>query len=262
MRSLNNVLFTAVQALFNETLYPKCPDMRRPGYTPAPDQPDSEQGEYNIPPDDDEFGGNEGGPLPPYGPAGGPRPQLPPWQPPQSGYPPLPPSPPNHPTPPLSSSLPSPVHSRAPSLSPWHSPAPSSDYDHNWFNSKDEQREFLREQAIWRQGVEKKKVEEAVKYHNAGGNEPLEYNIEGNIIPYLWNRLQTNPVAVPQEGPSGLQPRRSGCARQPVICPDNIYGNQDLLDFETFKAKRLTVFTKVFVVKEVLQECGGRTLYN
>jgi hypothetical protein len=27
MRSPNNVLFTAVQALFNKTLYPKCPDM-------------------------------------------------------------------------------------------------------------------------------------------------------------------------------------------------------------------------------------------
>jgi hypothetical protein len=85
MRSPNNVLFTAVQALFNETLYLKCPDMRCPGYTPAPDQPDGEQCEYNIPLDDDEFGGNGGGPLPLYGPAGGPRPQLPPWQPPQSG---------------------------------------------------------------------------------------------------------------------------------------------------------------------------------
>ena len=27
MRGPNNVLFTAVQALFNETLFPKCPDM-------------------------------------------------------------------------------------------------------------------------------------------------------------------------------------------------------------------------------------------
>jgi hypothetical protein len=105
MRSLNNVLFTAVQALFNETLYPKCLDMHCPGYTPAPDQPDGEQGEYNIPLDDDDFGGNGGGPLLLYGPAGGPRSQLPPWQPPQSGYLPLPPSLPNHPTPPISSSL-------------------------------------------------------------------------------------------------------------------------------------------------------------
>jgi hypothetical protein len=177
MRSPNNVLFTAVQALFDKTLYPKCPDMHCLEYTPAPDQPDGEQGEYNIPPDDDEFGGNGGGPLPPYGPARGPRLQLPPWQPPQSGYPLLSPSPPNHPTPPISSSLPSPVHSCAPSPSPMHSPAQSSDYDHDWFNSKQEQWEYVREQAIWKQGIEKKKAEEAIKYHNAGGTEPLDYDI-------------------------------------------------------------------------------------
>jgi hypothetical protein len=85
MRSPNNVLFTAIQALFDKTLYLKCPDMRRPGYTPAPDQPDGKQGEYNIPPDDDEYDGNGGGPLPYIGPGGGPGPhlplQLPPWQP-------------------------------------------------------------------------------------------------------------------------------------------------------------------------------------
>jgi hypothetical protein len=33
--------------------------------------------------------------------------------------------------------------------------------------------------------MEKKKAEEAIKYHNAGGNEPLDYDIEGNILPYL-----------------------------------------------------------------------------
>jgi hypothetical protein len=150
--------------------------MRHPGYTPAADQPDGKQGEYNIPPDDGEFGGNGGGPLPPYGPAGGPSLQLPPWQP-QSGYPPLPPSPPNHPTPSISSSLPSLVRSHAPSLSPRHSPAPSSDYDHDWFNSKQEQWEYFRKQAIWRRGIEEKKVEEAIKYHNAGSTEPLDYDI-------------------------------------------------------------------------------------
>jgi hypothetical protein len=102
MRSPNNVLITAVQALFDETLYPKCPDMCCLGYTPALDPPVGEQGEYNISPDDDEFGRNGGGPLPLFGPAGGPGPQLPPWQPPQSRYLPLPPSLPNHPSPSLS----------------------------------------------------------------------------------------------------------------------------------------------------------------
>ena len=35
MRGPNNVLFMAVQALFDETLFPKCPDMCHPGYTPV-----------------------------------------------------------------------------------------------------------------------------------------------------------------------------------------------------------------------------------
>jgi Reverse transcriptase (RNA-dependent DNA polymerase) len=56
--------------------------------------------------------------------------------------------------------------------------------------------------------------------------------MEGNILLYLWNRLQTDPVAQPQEGPSGLQPRCSSCARQPVVCPDNIYGNQNPIESE------------------------------
>jgi hypothetical protein len=242
MRSPNNVLFTAVQALFNETLYLKCPDMHHPGYTPAPDLPVGKQSEYNIPPDDDEFGGNGGGPFFLMGPTGGPGPQLPPWQPPQSRYPPLPPSLPNHPTPPVSSGLPSPVRSRAPSLSPWHSPALSSDYDHDWFNSKDKQREYFRKQAIWRQGMEKKKAKEAVKYHNAGGNKPLEYDIEENILPYLWNRLQTDLVAQPQEGPSGLQ--HSGHVRQPVIRPNNIYGNQNPIESEQMSNQGLQRLTE------------------
>jgi hypothetical protein len=44
--------------------------------------------------------------------------------------------------------------------------------------------------------------------------------------------LQPDPVAQPQEGPSGLQPRRSGHARQPVVHPDNIYGNQNSIESE------------------------------
>jgi hypothetical protein len=124
------------------------------------------------------------------------------------------------------------VRSRAPSPSPWHSPAPSSDYDHDFFFSAEDQREYFRKQAIWRQGIEKKKAKEAIKYHNAGGNEPLDYDTEGNLLPYLWYRLQTDPAAPPQEGPSGSQPRRSGCARQPAVHPNNIYGNQNPIESE------------------------------
>ena len=63
MRGLDNVLFTAVQALFDETLFPKCPDMHHPGYPPVAPPVDA-QGEYNIPLDDDENGGYGGVDLP------------------------------------------------------------------------------------------------------------------------------------------------------------------------------------------------------
>ena len=54
-RGPNNVLFIAVQALFDETLFLKCLDMRCPGYTPV--APVNAQGEYNIPLEDNENGG-------------------------------------------------------------------------------------------------------------------------------------------------------------------------------------------------------------
>jgi hypothetical protein len=75
MRSPNNVVFTAIQALFDETLFPKCPSMRRLGYTPVGLPSDDLQGEHNRPPDNENE--DHGGGLPPlpYGPAG----QVP-WQ--------------------------------------------------------------------------------------------------------------------------------------------------------------------------------------
>ena len=90
MRGLNNVLFTAVQALFYETLFLKCPDMCCPRYTHVPPPVDA-QGEYNIPPDDNENeddGGADLYPAPPgrYVPYQAPlppaRPQGPPVSPP------------------------------------------------------------------------------------------------------------------------------------------------------------------------------------
>ena len=86
MRSPNNIVFTAIQALFDEMLFPKCPNMCRLGYTPVGLTPDDHQGEHNIPPDDENE--DHGGDFPqiPYQP----RP-LPP-QPPAQYYPPVPPS--------------------------------------------------------------------------------------------------------------------------------------------------------------------------
>jgi hypothetical protein len=245
MRSPNNVLFTAVQAVFNETLYPKCPDMRHLEYTPAPDLSVGEQGEYSIPPDDDEFGGNGGGPFFLIGPAGGPRPQFPPWQPPQQGYPPLPPSPPNHP-------IPSPSQSRSRSIlsyqdppKPVYSCAPSPeplDYDPDWayFEQKAFEEELTRNRPVRSQSQEDQeyywRLAEAFKQstglEKGRSDDPW---VEGFMetyrpnLPYKW---KLSPPAQPQEGLSGSQPRRSGHARQPVVRPDNIYGNQNPIESE------------------------------
>jgi hypothetical protein len=234
MRSPNNVVFTAIQALFDETLFPKCPTMRSLDYTPVGLPPDDLQGKHNGPPDDES--GEYGGGLPPIpvGPAGSQvpwqpmQPQQPPMFPP--AYPPLPPSLSSR-----SSGLPSPVRSGAPSLSPRHSPAQSSDYDHDFFFSKEDQQEYFRKQDIWRQSMEKKKTEEAFQYYSASGNESLDYDVEGNIRPYLWYRLQEQQgmqnipqvPPQPQKEPLGSQPRCSGRERRPVVCPDNVYGSQN-----------------------------------
>jgi hypothetical protein len=63
MRSPDNVVFTAIQALFDKTLFLKCPTMCRLGYTPVGLPPDDLQDEHNGPPDNE----NEdyGGGLPP-----------------------------------------------------------------------------------------------------------------------------------------------------------------------------------------------------
>jgi hypothetical protein len=83
-----------------------------------------------------------------------------------------------------------------------------------------------------------KKAEEAMRYYQAGGTKRPDYDTEGNILPYQWywlqeqQSLQNNPAAQPQESPSGSQPKRSGRVRQPVVRPDNIYGNQNPIESE------------------------------
>jgi Reverse transcriptase (RNA-dependent DNA polymerase) len=48
------------------------------------------------------------------------------------------------------------------------------------------------------------------------------FDERGVKIPYV---PQLPPQ--PQEGSSGLQPRRSGCERRPVVCPDNVYESRN-----------------------------------
>ena len=62
MKSPNNIVFTTIQALFDETLFPKCPNMHQPGFTPVGITLIDLQGEHNIPPDNENE--DHGGGLP------------------------------------------------------------------------------------------------------------------------------------------------------------------------------------------------------
>ena len=130
------MLFTAVQALFNETLFPKCPDMHHPGYTPV--APVNAQGEYNIHPEDNENGDDGGAPFVPAPPGRFVLPQAPPPGPsPKNqgkGWNPNPPVPPK-PTPPG----PTPSESESDDFYVPKTPSPRSpsrdlDSSHRFFN--------------------------------------------------------------------------------------------------------------------------------
>jgi hypothetical protein len=248
MRSPNNIVFTAIQALFDETLFPKCPNMRRPGYTPVDLPPDDLHGEHNGPPDDEneDYGG--GLPPIPVGPAGGQvpwqhmQPQQPPMQPPQQQqYPAYPPLPPSHPSTRSSSPLSythSPPHrvlTPAPSPPPRY---PSPDYDRNFFNSYQEYLDWLEQRNAYRpptpesEEVRQRKVRETLKHWGYGQHEghikpPVDYTDDGYIIPPVEQIPVPQLPPQPQEGPSGSQPRRSGRERRPVVRPDNVYGSRN-----------------------------------
>ena len=136
MRGPNNVLFTAVQALFDETLFPKCPDMRHPRYTPVTPPVDA-RGEYNIPPEDNENGGHEGAPFVPAPPARGVPYQAPPGPPPPKnqgkGWNPAPPVPtkPTRPDPTSSSES---DDFYVPKTPPPRLPCADPDSSHEFFN--------------------------------------------------------------------------------------------------------------------------------
>jgi hypothetical protein len=106
VRNTNNVVFTAIQALFDKTLFPKCSNMCRLGYTPVGLPPDDLQGEHNGPPNNENEDYEGGLPPLPYGLAGQvpwqhmqpPQPPQPPVQSPPQYYPPLPSTPSSRPS--------------------------------------------------------------------------------------------------------------------------------------------------------------------
>ena len=266
MRGPNNVLFTAVQALFDEILFPKCPDMHRPRYTPV--APVNAQGEYNIPPEDNENGDDGGAPFEPAPPG---RPV--PYQAPPPG-----PLPKNqgkgwNPDPPVSPELtppgltPSELESDDFYVPKTPSPrTPSRDPDslHGFFNPNP----GPRDDPLY--------DEKLVTYRNPDGsplNIQYNYTRHGRQLSWDWHNptaeCRFNPAAPAQEWyhwagcpnldnavfeeflqmdqgphqtlPTPAAPRQllnlvvnplqcSGQQRQPVTQPDNVYGDEAPID--------------------------------
>jgi hypothetical protein len=204
MRSPNNIVFTAIQALFDETLFPKCPNMHCPGYTPVGLPPDDLQGEHNGPLDyeNEDYGGG--------------------------GLPPLPPIP-YHPVapqgPPAARQQP-PITPQTPIRNPQHPlgwrrvTTRQGDLDNpdnfKWVLEHHTPKSFLNER------------KQALKRF------PLDYE----KLPAFWLPSPSPPTPprplpdVPSPAPANMNPplRRSGRIRQPVFKPDNVYGNQPSVD--------------------------------
>ena len=189
------MLFTAVQALFNETLFPKCPDMCHPRYTPV--APVNAWGEYNIPLEDNENGDDGGAPFAPAPPGRFVPPQAPPPRPPPKnqgkGWNPNLPVPPE-PTPPE----PTPSESESDDFYVPETPSPrtpSRDPDslHGFFNPNPGPSDPLYDEKL-------------VTYRNPDGS-PLniEYNYmrHGRQLSWDWHNPTTgrwfNPTAPAQE---------------------------------------------------------------
>jgi hypothetical protein len=205
MRSPNNVVFTAIQALFDETLFPKCLTMCRLGYTPVGLPPDDLQDEHNGPPDNEneDYGGGDLPPLSsiPYQP-------LAPQGPPAARQQPPSPSP-------VTSGRGSPVLSykdddegspwipkkRAPSPPVFTTPNPPSTLSSSRPNPPNTPH-------YW---------------HFVQDNNLVDDPVFGVPIP-----TPSRPLPVPDN----LNPflRRSERIRQPVFRPDNVYRNQPPVD--------------------------------
>ena len=268
MRGLNNVLFTAVQALFNETLFLKCPDMRCPRYTPV--APVNAQGEYNIPPEDNE-NGDDGGAL--FGPAPPgrhvPYQAPPPWPSPKNqgkGQNPNPPVPPKL-TPPGST----PSESESDDFYAHKTPSPRSpskddlDFSHRFFNPNPnscgsdlyDQKQICYENRAdpstlsrirynymrhgrqlswdWHNPTTEQQYNPAApvaEWYCSGGHADLDNTVFEEFLQQQGSH-QTSPTpAMPRQPPNLMvnPPRRSGQQWQPITQPDNVYEDEAPID--------------------------------
>jgi Reverse transcriptase (RNA-dependent DNA polymerase) len=200
MRSPNNVVFTAIQALFNETLFQKCPTMHRLEYTPVGLPSDDLQGEHNGPLDNEneDYGGGDLPPLPPI-----PYQPLTPQGPPAARQ---------------KSPLPSPVTSGrgSPVLS-----YRDDDEDETWFSKK-----------------KSPSPPNAPSTPSSSRPNPpctphyWKFVRDNNLVnnPVFSVPIPTPPRPLPQPGNMNPFLRHSGRIRQPVFRPDNVYENQPPVD--------------------------------
>ena len=265
MRGPNNVLFTAVQALFNETLFPKCPDMCRLRYTPVALV--NPQGEYNIPPEDNENGDHGGTPFGPAPPGRHVPYQAPPPGPPpknqgkgQDSDPPVSktPTPPGT-TPPESES----DDFYVPKTPPPRAPHGTLDSLHGFFNSNPGLPLYDQKQ-IFYDNPDDPSSPSRIRYnytrhrrhlswdwhnpttehmynpdtpiaqwYNRAGHLDLDDTVFKEFLQQDTGPYQTSPTPA---GPRQLlnlvenPPRHSGQQQQPVIRPDNVYGDEAPVD--------------------------------
>ena len=263
IREPNNVLFTAVQALFDKTLFPKCPDMHHPGYTPV--APVNAQGEYNIPLEDNENGDDGGAPFGPAPPGRHVPYQAPPPLPPRNqgkGKNPNPPVP-------LELTLPGSTPSEsssdkfyAPKTPSWRSPLRDDpDSLHRFFDPNSSHFDLYDKRTIFYENQNDPSTLSWIRYdymrHGRQSSWEWQNPATGAPDPRLgWSchadcgqipdcvfedflrhqdqRLcQTSPTpARPRQPANPLvnPPRCSGQQRQPIHWPDNVYRDEAPVD--------------------------------
>ena len=197
MRSPNNVVFTAVKALFDEKMFPKCPEMERRGYTPIGDEPDID--DSNIPPEDDGHN-NSDADDDFFSPA------------PEKWHATLPPPPPP---------------GEAPNA------REDSDDDDEWLE-KAKEKDILSQQNTpqWR-NIDLPSTPRPPRTRELPGSLPLRQSLLRDVqeMPPSPEPNQPAHSTDQQEGPSGLQPCQSGRTRQPPPAHEgDIYGQWNPVD--------------------------------
>ena len=217
--------------------------MHQLGFIPVGLTPDDLQGEHNIPPDD-ENGGNGGGIPPiPYG-------QVP-WQHMQPQQPPQPPLPPQSPELKDEDNFYAPEEPHTPQ----HAPTPVRDLDPTprgriHVRCEPRPKPLAR---MWGLGNPKKDERWDTYYRHHPYSSDSRSRPSGNDSHSICGKSSSDaessyprqPLSSPfreqspqpQEELLGSLPRCSGYVRRPTICPDNVYGSQNLSQTEQMSSQ-------------------------